>query len=175
MPTTLELPDHLVDVDAVEPLDRGLLRTAVQRTQLLRLAMKGLNARQASKIVGCSSSQAALIYREPEFRQLALARVEAAFSGIDASYVEHKRSLHEQIEAQAEQSFLELVELLKEEIHPSLKVKIHQDFLNRCEESQPQHKVNTGHRFSPEELQRAALTAREMDANVTPITKRKVG
>jgi hypothetical protein len=171
----LTLPPSILEIESVEPLNRGLLKSAVRRTQLLRLAMRGMDAKQAALAVGCSHAHALQVYREPEFRRQALAKVESAFASIDASFAAHKLSLHEQIEEQAERSFLNLVELLNQDIHPSLKVKIHQDFLNRCEESQPQHKVNMGHKFSPEELQRAALTAREMDANVTPITKRRVG
>lgn len=181
MPLTATLPPEVttLQIEEVSIDARFLLKTAVQRVQLLRLAMKGINAKRASEIIGCSHAHAAAQYRDPDFRRQVLAKVDRAFEDVDLGFVEGKRSLHELIETQAMDSFKDLVELLKEDIHPSLKVRIHQDFLNRCEDSQPQHKVNAGHRFSPEELQRAALTAREIDANlvkVVPIRREeKVG
>lgn len=159
-----------VSLEGLEFRDR-LLTTSVTRVQLLRLAMKGLNAKQAAAVVGCHEQTARGHYAEPEFRRAVLAKVEAAFEGVDAAFAERKRDLHEMLEEQAYRSCEELIEMVGDpELHPSLKVKIHQDFLNRVEDSAPQHKAS--YKLQPQDLQHAAKVAREMD-NVIPFNKEK--
>ncbi len=167
--------EHTADVnlEGLELRDR-LLTTSVTRAQLLRLAMKGLNATQAAKVVGCHEATARSHYATPDFRRAVLAKVEEAFEGIDAAFIERKASLHEMLEEQAYKSCQELIELVSDpDLHPSLKVKIHQDFLNRVEETAQQSKVSH-HKMEPRELQHAAQVAREMDS-VIPINSKKAG
>ena len=155
-------------LEALELRDR-LLTTSVTRVQLLRLAMKGLNATQAAKVVNCSPETARQHYADPEFRRAVLARVNEAFEGIDASFRERKATLHELLEEQAYKSCIELIDMVKDDsLHPSLRVKIHHDFLNRVEESAQQTKHS--YKLEPTDLRMAAKTAEEMD-KVIPIRK----
>lgn len=150
-----------------------LLKQAVLRRQLLRLAMKGVDATQAARIVGCSKWTTREIYREPRFRQEVMGKVEGAFADIDHIFREKKKSLHERIDEQAERSFEGLVSLLDDtDTSNHLKAKIHMDFLDRSAESQKQTVVNHA-RLDPQQLIAAARTAVEMD-NVVPFRK-KVG
>lgn len=157
----------LVDVpEAVS--DARLLSTAVLRSQLMRLAQKGLNATEASKVVGCSPQTARLHYSA--FRTEVIQRVESIFADIDAAYANKRKDLHQALEEQAYTSFEDLVAMLGDDkLHPALRVKINQDFLNRVEDSQPMHRVNNG-ALEPEALAQAAKVAREMD-NVIEIRK----
>ncbi len=158
---------------AAEPpsdFQQRLLAGAVLRTQLLRLAMKGVNATQAAKVVGVSSATAREVYREPEFRAEVLKKVNGAFEDIDAAFSSKKKTLHELIDEQAYRSCESLIDMLQDEqLHPSLKVKIHQDFLNRSEESMP--KSGAVYKVEPAELSRAAQVAQEMD-NVIQFKKK---
>lgn len=146
-----------------------LLKTAVTRTRLLRLAMRGMHAKAAAEVVGVSPQTARMHYADPDFRRAVLEKVNDAFADVDSAFEKKIVSLHERLEEQAARSFDELVLLAADtELHPALKVKIHQDFLNRVDESKPLSGTTT--KFDATQLQRAALVAREMD-KVTPIRK----
>jgi phage terminase small subunit len=161
-----------VNLDELEPLRDRLLTTSVTKAQLLRLAMKGLNATQAAKVVGCSAETARSHYASVDFRRAVLAKVEEAFEGIDAAYESKRKNLHEMLEEQALKSCEELMQMVEQpDLHPSLKVKIHQDFLNRVEDSAQQTKHS--YKMDPTDLRHAASVAREMDA-VIPIDRKKV-
>lgn len=183
MPLAIELPLETLLQEASPAISMDLkerarlLRVEVQRTQLLRLAMKGLPASKAAEFIGISAATARSHYLDPDFRRSCLSKVEAAFADIDDAFIHKRKSLHEMIEEQALSSFKDLCGMLCDaDLMPSLRVKINQDFLNRCEESSPQANINvSGHRFTPEELQRAAAVAREVDAKVVPIRKEKTG
>lgn len=161
-----------LSVEGLE-LDRErLLSTEVCRAQLLRLAMKGLPAAQAAKVVGCSAETARAHYRSPDFRRACLAKVEAAFEGIDEQLFQKQKSLHEKIEEQASRSCDELIMMVEDpDLHKSLKVKIHQDFMNRVQDSS---QVTRSMKIEPADLAHAAKVGREMD-NVIPFKKEKVG
>lgn len=157
---------------ALEGFSRDrLLTTSVMRVQLLRLAMKGLNATQAAKVVGCAPETARSHYATPEFRRAVLEKVEQAFEGIDAAFIEKKASLHEMLEEQATRSCEELIQMLEgSDLHPSLRVKIHQDFLNRVEDSAPTAKHS--YKMDATDLRHAAKVAQEMDS-VLPMRRVK--
>lgn len=98
-----------------------------------------------------------------------LAKVESAFEGIDKAFEQKRKGLHEMLEEQALKSCEELISMVEmPELHPSLKVKIHQDFMNRVEASAPQSKST--YKLDPGELRHAGKVAQEMD-NVIPIRK----
>lgn len=146
-----------------------LLSTAVVRSQLMRLAQKGLNASEAAKVVGISAQTARLHYAA--FRREVLERVESVFADVDAAYAGKRKLLHEMLEEQAYSSFEELVSMLgSSDLHPALRVKINQDFLDRVEDTQKMHKVNSAGALTAEALASAAKVAREMD-NVVEIRK----
>lgn len=172
---SFHLPDS-VALD-VQPSQRGLLTTAVTRTQLLRLAMKGVNATRAAELVGCSPETARRHYADPSFRKHVLGKVDDAFRDVDAAFVLEKKSLHERISEQAERSFEELQVLLQDpELGNSLKVKIHQDFLNRAEDTAQVTKSLSAN-INPDQLLIAMRTAKEMDKaviNVAPL-RREIG
>lgn len=140
-----------------------LLRIEVTKSQLLRLAMKGLNATEAAKVLDLHPSTVRGYYREPAFRTAVLKKVEGVFEDIDVAYLNKRKSLHEMLEEQAYRSCQDLIAMLDDEetpLHPSLKVKIHQDFMNRVEDS----KQLTGvMKVEPKDLQHAARVAQEMD------------
>lgn len=173
------LTDEVEKVEEAAPLpptlprsveDARLLSSAVTRSQLMRLAQKGLNASEAAKIVGCSPQTARLHYAA--FRREVLERVESVFADVDAAYAGKRKLLHELLEDQAYKSFTDLLTMLDApNLHPALRVKINQDFLDRVEDTQKMHKVNTGG-LTADALASAAKTAREMD-NV--IEMKKVG
>jgi len=159
-----------LNLDGLEVRDR-LLTTSVTKAQLLRLAMKGLNATQAAKVVGCSAETARSHYATPDFRRAVLAKVEEAFEGIDLAFAERRKDLHQMLEEQAYSSCEELIAMVgNPDLHPSLKVKIHQDFLNRVEDSAQQTKHS--YKMDANDLRQAAQVAKEMDS-VIPITRKK--
>lgn len=148
-----------------------LLTTVVLRAQLLRLALKGLNASEAAKIVGCHEATARTHYRDASFRQEVRAKVDQAFFDVDEAFTDKQRGIHELLNDQAVKSFEDLMSMLQDpDLHPSIRMRINQDVLNRVAEAAPTHKNITT--VSPEQLQRAAKVAKEMD-NVVPF--RKVG
>lgn len=146
-----------------------LLTTVVLRAQLLRLALKGLNATEAAKIVGCHEATARVHYRDPSFRDEVRAKVDQAFMDVDEAYTSKQKGIHERLNDQALRSFEDLIGMLENpDLHPSIRMRINQDILNRVEDAQPMHKVNTT--VDAAALQRAASTAREMD-KVIPFRK----
>jgi hypothetical protein len=160
-----------ISIEEVELVRDRLLTTSVTKAQLLRLAMKGLNATEASKIVGCSAETARSHYANPEFRRAVLGKVEAAFEGIDKAFEDRRKGLHEMLEEQALKSCEDLIELVQDpNLHPSLKVKIHQDFLNRVEDSAQQTKHS--YKMDATDLRHAAKVAQEMD-NVLPFKRKE--
>lgn len=154
------LPD--IEFELRPEVHQRLLKTAVTRVQLLRLAMRGMHASEAAKQLGIHAVTARGHYADPSFRREVLGKVEGAFADIDNAFTEKQKTLHERLEEQAAKSFEELVALAdQDDLHPALKVKIHQDFLNRTDESKPL----TGHttKIDPTWLHHAAGVAKEMD------------
>lgn len=150
-----------VQLDQLELKDR-LLKTSVTKMQLIRLAMKGLNATEAAKVVGIHEQTARSHYADPEFRRAVLSKVDAAFAGVDAAFTEKRKTLHELLEEQAYKSCINLMAMLEnDELHPSLKVKINQDFLNRVEDTAQFSRQAM--KMDPADLQHAAKVAAEMD------------
>jgi hypothetical protein len=144
---------------------RGLLTSAVVRAQLLRLALKQIPAAHAAKICGVCVATAQAVYRDPEFRREVLRKVESAFGDVDAAFAAKRKGLHEMLEEQAYESCQDLIDMLQNpDLHPSLRVKINQDFLNRHEESST---IQRGFKMDPSDLRHAAKVAQEMD-NVIP-------
>lgn len=168
--TSSELKSGVVDTrDAFADSPR-LLSTLVTRSQLLRLAMKGLNASEAAKIVGCHPQTARTHYADPSFRDEVRKRVDGAFADVDEAYTERRKSLHELLEDQSVRSFTDLVGMLGDpNLHPSIRMRINQDFLNRVEESS--QITRSSNALTAEALASAAKTAREMD-NVVEFRKK---
>lgn len=151
-------------------IDQRLLTSAVLRVQLLRLAMKGVNATRAAEMLGCAPETARRHYADPTFRRAVLGKVDDAFVGVDAAFAEQKKTLHERLAEKADKAFEELCVLLDSQNTPMhLKVKIAQDFLDRNPETQAGFVQRHG-KFDPEQLAAASRVAREMD-NVVSITK----
>lgn len=163
-----------LDARKVPQTDKGietrLLTTSVTRQRLLRLAMRGMHASEAAKIVGCNAMTARSHYSDPDFRRAVLARVDSAFSDTDAGFIERTKSLTERLEEQAMASFEQLRAMLDEEdIGKNLRYRIHTQFLDRHAESAPVSRSQIS--FDSSQLKVAALAAHEMD-NVTPIRKK---
>lgn len=168
-----QLPDDWLALGGEEK--RTLLKGLVLRQQLIRLAMKGLNATRAASVVGCAKETARGIYRDPDFRKEVVGRVDGAFGDVDLAFVEQKKSLHERLAERAERAFDQLCNLLdNEETMPSLKVKIAQDFMDRNPETQAGHtttRLNPA--FQSEALAHAARIAREVDEKVIPMVRKR--
>lgn len=152
-------------IDAGE-LQTRLLRTSVVRTQLVRYAMRGMNASEAAKVVGIHPSTARMHYADPDFRKAVLGKVDAAFAGTDAAFLERTKSLTERLEEQAAKSFEELQEMLVPEgkfgtIAAGLRYRVHKDFLDRHAETAPVSRVQV--KLDPMQLKVAAVAAAEMD------------
>ena len=142
-----------------------VLKQAVNRAQLLRLAMRGITAKTAAKILGVGESVALFHYRDPEFQKEVMRRVSGALQTGDGLFVEKAKTLHERLQEQAERSFEDLIKMLEDDrLQPHLRVKINQDFLDRCSDSQKEATLN--HKtvpLDPNQLALAAQTAVEMD------------
>lgn len=159
-PVSVQIPEAVQDA--------RLLSTAVVRSQLMRLAQKGLNASEAAKLVGISSATARSHYAA--FRTELLQRVESVFADVDAAYAGKRKLLHEMLEEQAYKSFEDLVGMLEDQtLHPALRVRINQDFMDRTEQTQKMARVAHVN-ISEADLVSAQRTAQEMD-KVIPIKK----
>jgi hypothetical protein len=168
----IEIPDAILEKVNAPEAGGKLMTQAVRRAQLLRLALRGVNAKKAAEVIGCSHATARAVYADPEFRKGCLGRLDDAFADIDASFATRKRSLIERMEEKAEVAFETLVGLL--EAHDTkdvYKIKIAQDFLDRNPTTQAGHVVRTGPLADPDKLSQAARVAREMD-NVLIMEKR---
>lgn len=164
-------PTRWKEEDKVNPVEQRLLTSSLVRVQLMRLAMKGMSATEAARVLGIQPSTAMRHYRSKEFREAVLKKVEGAFADVDRSFEEKQKTLHEKLEEQAAKSFDDLVRMLSDKsLAPAHRIKINQDFLNRSEQTQPMSKVTTGG-VDGEALRRAAVAAQEMEAGVVPIKK----
>ncbi len=171
MPT---LPENF-EASLLDPETRHVtMRGMVTRQQLLRLAMKGLNAARAARAAGLNPYTVRAIYRDPAFRKEVYGRVNGAFEEVDQAFRETKKSLHECLAEEAERAFETLRDMLADQgTMPSLKVKIAQDFLDRNPETQAGHTVmRLGVAMQGEDLAHAARIAREMDSGVIPLAPR---
>ena len=148
---------------AVEAEPR-LLKTAVIRAQLLRCALRGLNAKQAAAVVKCSHSVALSAYSDPGFRESAMKQLNAAFEGVDAGFVEKKESWFDRLDRAADKAFEELMGMLeRDNLDDAHRIKICQDFLDRTPETASQSAEHRYAHFNAEELALAARTAEEMN------------
>jgi hypothetical protein len=159
--TTLAAEGKVVSIEEAD----GLLKQQVTRIKLKRLAMRGLNAKEASKLVGICAQTAGAIYRDPEFRKEVTASLEGVFDEIDGDFKVKQKTLHEMLEEQALESFNDLVRMLKQgDLNPSLKVRVHQDFMDRAAETAKHSpKSSSAPNLDAEDLARAVQAAREMD------------
>lgn len=149
----------------------GLLRAQVLRAQLLRLATRGLNAREAAQIVGYAHHTVQKYYREPDFQATVRRRVEHALGDGDERVLEQRMTLADRLRQKSETAFTVLCEMLDDPAtHPGYRMKIAQDFLDRNEETQG-GSIVTRRTVDPEQLRHAAQVAAEMDSNVVPIKK----
>lgn len=140
------------------------LRDSVVRVHLLRLAMRGMKAKDAATAVGCSEATARRHYADREFQREVHRRISKAFADSDTSFLYERKNLSDLIETQAYSSFHELVKMLDGEfgtLRPETRMKIHQDFLNRTADSRQQ--AGVVHTWDPDSLRVAARTATEMD------------
>lgn len=152
----------------------GLLKSAVQRAQLKRLALRGLNATEAARVVGCSPYTARAVFRDPGFREGVLGGVDRAFQEVDVAWAAKRQSWAEKLEEAADKAFVKLVEVLDNpDSEKGLVVKVAQDFMNRHPESAAVNHSQVEHKFSAEELADAARTAQEM--NLTNVIQIRTG
>lgn len=165
--TTTQTVDLSVDdLEFVAPGPSATeLRKSVTRLKLLRLAQQGLNATTAAKALGISPSQARVHYADPSFQKEALGRVSKAFAGMDDNFLSATKTFAERLEEQAERSFDALVTMLEEKrLSPALEARVHQDFMDRSQESMKNMRAVSKTEIDPTLLARAARTASEMDA-----------
>lgn len=168
MSQQVTLPLDIQLEERVEVRER-LLKTAVTRVHLQRLAMRGLNATEAAGRLGISPATARSHYADPDFKREVITKVNSALGGVDDAFEKQTQTLYERLEEQAAKSFDELLLLAEtESLHPALKVKIHQDFLNRVEDTKPLS--GSSHKVDAQWLHRAAGVAKEMD-NVIPMRR----
>jgi hypothetical protein len=159
------------ELEAAPAFDERLLTVALRRARLLRCALRGLNAKAAAKIVGCSMQTAQQVYRDPAFRRRVNEQFAGVFSDVDAAYAAAQLSIHERIEGVAGRAFELLEEIMEDETkQPALRVKVAQDFLDRNPETQAGHIVTAREEFV-EALAAARSAASDMD-NVVSMKKR---
>src|SRR5271170_4085798 len=144
----------------VEP---RLLTTALRRARLMRCALRGLDAKMAARVVGCSHATARQVYADPAFRRRVRQGLEGVLEGADAAYVAKQLTLHEQIEHKAQTAFDILTKIMEDDrAQPALRVKVAQDLLDRNPETQSGHTVTAREEFV-EALDAARLAASEID------------
>ena len=148
--------------------DRRLVRSAIIRLQLERLAMRGVNATRAAELVGCHRDTSRGVYRDPRFKKKVLGKINAALGEVDQTIFKEKKDLHARLAEKCEDAFQKLCDLMEDpETSTAHQIKIAQDFLNRNPESQPGATIMK-REFDPEQLSRAARVAKEME-NVVSI------
>ncbi len=143
------------------PTSRGL-RKSVLRMQLLRMAMRGINIKEAAMALDISPDQVAVHYRDPDFQKEVIRRVSGAFQDPDSEFVDQKKTLLEKVNDQAEKSFDRLVQILDQRLlAPKDEVRVHQDFLDRAKDTSKieRREVLIDHQA----LANAAKVASEMD------------
>jgi hypothetical protein len=161
----IEVPDEVFEAQRQAPvLEVGgrLLTQAVRRAQLARLAIRGVNAKRAAEILGCSHAVVREVYSDPSFRRGVVGRVDDAFADTDEAFAAKKRTLVERVEEKAEVAFEILCAMLEDDkTTPGHRIRIAQDLLDRHAETAP---INRQHfKIDPLELVRASAVAREMD------------
>lgn len=174
IPEGLAQPVHASEYSGEQP---RLLRTAVLRAQLLRLALRGLTAKQASEILRCSYYTARQQYHDPAFRAQVLTRVEGAMAYADERFDAGQRTLHQRLADTSERAFEILQEMLVNGedagVTPGLRAKIAIEFMDRNPELAATHKSEHihEHRVTSDDLIIAARTAAEMSSSkIIPIT-----
>lgn len=175
--TELTLEALTEDAGGASSLETRLLRSSVTRVQLLRLAMRGLHATEASRIVGCHVATARTHYSDPDFRRAVLSKVEGAFAGTDAAFIARTKTLTEKLEEQAAKSFDELTEMLDPNgrfgvANQNLRFRINKDFLDRHAETAPVTRSKVT--LDPMQLTIMAQAASEMDDHKV-VEMKKIG
>lgn len=139
--------------------------------------MRGLHASEAAKLLGIHVATARSHYSDPDFRRAVLSKVDGAFAGTDAAFVERTKTLTERLEEQASKSFTELQEMLDPNgrfgvIGQALRFRVNKDFLDRHTETAPISRSQVT--MDPVQLSIASQAAREMD-NVKVVEMKKIG
>jgi hypothetical protein len=160
--------DALADVQQYEEHPR-LVTQAVRRAKLLRCALRGVNAKDAARVVGCSHATAMTVYSDPSFQRRVHEQLEGVFEGVDAGFIDRQMSLHERIEQKAKDAFKVLADMLDNNATPPhLRAKVAMDMLDRNPETQAGHSVTTRRDDElAETLRAAAAASREADNVVT--------
>lgn len=175
----LHLPSDLALPASSPAPQTRLLKTAITRAQLLRLALRGLNARQASEALSISVYSARSHYADPSFRSQVMTRVEGSLAYADEKFDAQAKTLHAKLAEAGERAFDELVDMLGTKTTPlGLRVKIGLEMMDRHPELSATRKseVHHTHALTAGDLALAARTASEMTSdnpNIIPI--RKVG
>lgn len=144
--------------------DARILQVGLRRAQLLRCALRGLTAKAASRIVGCSESTACAVYRDPEFRRSVYNKFNSVFEDIDAGLANRKLALFERIEHKASDAFSLLEDLMDSDETPvHLRARIAQDMLDRNPQTQAGHIVTRRSEELSQMLQEASKAAGEVD------------
>lgn len=142
---------------------RRNLSSTILRVQLETLAKQGIGALKASRMVGCHKDTAYAIYRESNFRQRVLGKVESVLGEADASFASAQKSLHAQLQEESLVAFGVLKELLSDpDVSDTNRIKIAVDMMNRNPEVQAGHTVNY-QKIDPAQLARAASVAKELE------------
>lgn len=158
------LASRLTDLEA-PTVKKRLLRREVQKRQLLRLALRGLTAKQSSEALGIGVYTARAWYADPEFRKTVLSKVEGALAYADETFLKQSKTLHEKIAEKSESAFEKMCEMMDSpNVSEGLRLRVCQDFLDRNPDAAKHSAVEHQHNFSAEELRNAAKAAAEMDS-----------
>lgn len=126
--------------------------------------MRGMNASEAAKALGIGHAIALHHYKDPKFQEEVMRRVSSVFGVMDKNFNTKVLSLTERIQQQAEKSFEDLVNMLEDDkLSAHLRVKINQDFLDRCEDTKKEAGVTNNVKIDAGQLLIAAQVALEMD------------
>lgn len=177
MHVELDLSEVMLPVDGtggaggVVSIEDHKILQAVQRAKLKRLAMKGVNAKQAAKLVGLCKETVQAIYRDEGFKRDVLAAVNEAFDEVDDQFRMKQRTIHEEMEMLALDAFDKLKSYITEEsnnITDYQRAKLCEGVLDR---NLATSKVNRSMTLPTPQLQadtlaRAAQVGEEMQQNL---------
>lgn len=139
-----------------------LVQQIALRGLLLRFAMRGLNASEASEAAKVPYQTVRTIYADPEFKHEVRRRIDSAFGDADDEFFANKLTLAERIRDKGNDAFRVLCEMLDDPAtHPGYRMRIAQDILDRNEQTQAG--FTTRRLIDTDQLRLAAQTAIEME------------
>lgn len=151
---------------------RPPLRREVLYATLLPFARRGASAKLAAELLAQPYTSILAIYNDPAFRREALAPLSTAFNDADATYIDTRLSIVQQIERAGQLAFDTLCDILRDaDAPPAVRVTAARDLLDRAPSTRAGTHSSVAVQFTSidaAKLVEAAAAARALDSHVTP-------